>query len=154
AFGFGLHYTNFEASFPNQKTGFSIQELLDECKHKNVKNLDTCAIQSLPVSVINTGERTSDFVALVFVTSETGPKPYPIKSLAAYGRLRDVAPGQKATIEVPWTLGSLARHDAQGNTVLYPGTYTLLLDQPTQTTTRLTLTGGDAVILDKWPAAM
>ncbi|PVH67779.1 glycoside hydrolase family 3 protein [Cadophora sp. DSE1049] len=153
AFGFGLHYTNFEASFPNQKTGFSIQELLDECKHKNIKNLDTCAIHPLPVSVINTGDRTSDFVALVFVTSEAGPKPYPIKSLAAYGRLRDVAPGQKATIEVPWTLGSLARHDAQGNTVLYPGTYTLLLDQPTQTNTSLTITG-DAVILDKWPAAI
>ena len=149
SFGFGLHYTTFEAgvgSYPNE---FSIQTLLADCKKQY---LDTCALQPLPLSVSNTGNRNSDFVALVFVASEAGPKPYPIKTLAAYGRLHNVTAGQTSTANLQWTLGSLARHDEKGNTVLYPGNYTLLLDEPTQMTKTLILTG-EAVILDKWPTA-
>ena len=62
------------------------------------------------------------------------------------------APGQTAKAELPWTLGSLARHDEKGNTVLYPGTYTLTFDEPALAKMTLTLTGTEA-ILDKWPAA-
>ncbi|KAH6661686.1 glycoside hydrolase superfamily [Halenospora varia] len=149
AFGSGLHYTTFKAAFANYSASLSIPTLLDGCKNINP---DTCALQPLPVSVVNTGNRTSDFVALVFVASQAGPKPYPIKSLAGYGRLRNVTPGHTATAALSWTLGSLARHDENGNTVLYPGNYTLMLDQPTQTTTDLILTG-DSAVLDKWPAA-
>jgi len=149
AFGTGLHYTSFKAVIANYGVSFSIQTLLGGCANTNP---DTCALEPLLVNVVNTGNRTSDFVALVFAASQAGPKPYPIKSLAAYGRLRNVTSGQTATAALPWTLGSLARHDEQGNTVLYPGNYTLMLDQPTQMTTNVILTG-DAVILDKWPAA-
>jgi len=149
AFGTGLHYTSFKAVIANYSASLSIQTLLGGCENTNP---DTCALEPLPISVVNTGNRTSDFVALVFAASQAGPKPYPIKSLAAYGRLRNVTSGQTSTAALNWTLGSLARHDEQGNTVLYPGNYTLMLDQPTQMTTNLILTG-DAVILDKWPAA-
>ena len=149
AFGFGLHYTTFKPSFGNYTASLSIQDLLDGCKNINK---DTCDLQPLPVSVLNTGNRTSDFVTLVFVSSQAGPKPYPIKSLAAYGRLRNITAGQTSTATLPWALSNLARHDENGNTVLYPGTYTLMLDQPTQVTTSLILTG-DPVILDHWPAA-
>jgi len=149
AFGFGLHYTTFKTEFGNYTASLSIKALLDGCKNENP---DTCILQPLPVSVINTGNRTSDFVTLIFVASEAGPKPYPIKSLAAYGRVRNIGAGQTASINLQWTLSSLARHDEKGNTVLYPGNYTLMLDQPTKTTTNLILTG-DATILDKWPAA-
>jgi len=152
AFGFGLHYTTFVPAIgaPRQGGGaLSIQTLLAACGNRHA---DTCALPPLPVRVTNAGNRTSDYVALVFVASEAGPKPYPIKTLAAYGRLRGVAPGQTAAAELPWTLGSLARHDEKGNTVLYPGTYTLMIDEPTRSTTTLTLTGSEAV-LDKWPAA-
>ncbi|KAL2072920.1 hypothetical protein VTL71DRAFT_10244 [Oculimacula yallundae] len=152
SFGFGLHYTKFKASFPKKQISLDIQDLLDECEKTNNKNPDTYALQPLSISITNEGNRTSDFVTLVYVASETGPKPYPIKTLAAYGRIRDVAPGKTGSIKLPWTLGSLARHDEKGNTVLYPGKYTLLLDEPTQTITHLTLTG-DAAILDKWPQA-
>ncbi|CZT04243.1 related to xylan 1,4-beta-xylosidase [Rhynchosporium agropyri] len=149
-FGFGLHYTTFKASFSTKDIKLDIQELLKESQHKGVQNPDTYALQPLSITVTNNGNRTSDFVTLVFVTSEAGPKPHPLKTLASYGRLRDIAPKKTATIKLQWTLGSLARHDEQGNTVLYPGNYTLLLDEPTQAVTHLTLTGHEA-ILDKWP---
>ena len=148
AFGFGLHYTTFKPAF-GSVAGLNIQDLLKGCANRHP---DTCPLPALAVSVANAGNRTSDYVALAFAAGEAGPKPYPIKTLAAYGRLRDVAPGQAAKAELPWTLGSLARHDEKGNTVLYPGTYTLTLDEPALAKTTLTLTGTEAV-LDKWPAA-
>ncbi|KAF2281393.1 glycoside hydrolase [Westerdykella ornata] len=147
-FGFGLHYTTFKASFGAFGPSFSIQELLKGCRNEFP---DTCAFPALPIEVSNTGNRTSDFVALAFVRSQTGPKPYPIKTLATYSRLRGIAPGQTAKVQLKWTLANLARHDENGNTVLYPGTYDLLLDEPTQATLSFSLTGEQAV-LDKWPA--
>ena len=98
----------------------------------------------------NTGNRTSDFVVLVFVQTQAGPSPYPIKTLAAYSRVKGIAGGQTATASLAWTFNDLARHDNSGNTILYPGTYTLLLDQPTQAMVRLTLTGNQTT-LDTWP---
>jgi beta-D-xylosidase 4 len=54
-------------------------------------------------------------------------------------------------VALQWTLGNLARHDQSGNTVLYPGTYTIMLDEPVQASVQVTLTGTQ-VVLDKWPA--
>lgn len=147
AFGFGMHYTTLKAEFDNFEPSYSIQDLLDGCKNQY---LDTCELPSVPIKVINAGNRTSDFVALAFVAGRNGPAPYPIKTLATYTRLHDIAPGQARTALLAWTLGNLARHDETGSLVLYPGTYQLLLDEPTQTAANLTLTG-DAVTLDKWP---
>ena len=70
--------------------------------------------------------------------------------LAAYTRLSKLAPGASKTVALDWNLGSLARVDDKGNTVLYPGTYTVLVDQPTTANISFTLTGAEAV-LDKWP---
>ncbi|KAK3389563.1 glycoside hydrolase superfamily [Podospora didyma] len=149
-FGHGLHYTNFSVSvgesFP--KT-FSIADLLASCKGK-VSYLDLCPFPSVPVSVTNTGSRASDYVTLGFLAGQYGPAPYPIKSLATYKRLFNIGAGQSQTAELGWNLGSLARVDEKGNQVLYPGTYTLLLDQPTITSVTFTLTGTEAV-LDNWP---
>jgi xylan 1,4-beta-xylosidase len=47
-------------------------------------------------------------------------------------------------------LGDLARVDANGNRVLYPGNYTVLLDEPTIVHLTFSLTGSETV-LDKWP---
>ncbi|ERT01707.1 hypothetical protein HMPREF1624_00001 [Sporothrix schenckii ATCC 58251] len=151
AFGTGLHYTTFQAAFANLTASLSISDLLNTCDKDN-KYPDTCALPPLGVAVTNAGNHTSDYVVLVFVASTAGPKPYPIKTLVAYQRLRDINAGQKASANLLWTLGSLARHDEQGNTVLYPGTYTLILDQPGLANATLTLTG-NATVLDKWPAA-
>ena len=151
SFGTGLHYTTFNATFGDAVAGgnptWNIQTLLSGCKNAYP---DTCPLPALPVRVVNSGKVTSDFVALVFVASQAGPTPYPIKTLVNYGRLKAIAAGATATAEFPWTFASLARHNDKGDAILYPGTYTLMLDQPTQTTATLTLTGSEAT-LDKWP---
>ncbi|KAK2053510.1 glycosyl hydrolase family 3 N terminal domain-containing protein [Colletotrichum caudatum] len=148
-FGFGLHYTTFEAevgaSFP---ATLRIADLVGGCGNEHP---DTCPAPPLPVSVTNTGGRASDYVALAYLSGEYGPRPYPAKTLSAYGRLRGVAPGETATAELAWTLGDIARHDEDGNTVLYPGEYTITIDEPALTTATFTLEGEEAV-LDKWPA--
>ncbi|KAK0732205.1 glycoside hydrolase superfamily [Lasiosphaeris hirsuta] len=148
-FGHGLHYTNFSVSvasgFP---ASFSIQDLLASCK--GAAYSDLCPFPSVPVVVANTGSRLSDYVVLGFLAGQYGPAPYPIKTLAAYKRLFAVAPGQSQTAVLEWTLGNLARVDERGNSVLYPGTYTLLLDQPTVANVSFSLSGAEAV-LDKWP---
>ncbi|EXJ56327.1 uncharacterized protein A1O5_12594 [Cladophialophora psammophila CBS 110553] len=66
-------------------------------------------------------------------------------------RLLAVKGGATSTATLQLTLDSLARHDEQGNTVLYPGDYGLLLDVPTQAVLNFTLTGSP-VVLDQWAA--
>ena len=151
-FGHGLHYTTFNLStlsdglggFPNTH---SIKDILTTCK---TKHLDLCPFPSVPIQVTNTGNVTSDFVALAFLAGEFGPKPYPIKTLVAYKRFQSIKKGETARGVLPLTLGTLARVDLAGNTVLYPGKYELLLDVPTAATTTFTLTGQE-VILDLFP---
>lgn len=147
-FGFGLHYTTFEASFASEEgLTYDIEEILDGCTQQYK---DLCEVAPLEVTVANKGNRTSDFVALAFIKGEVGPKPYPLKTLITYGRLRDIHGGAKKSASLPLTLGELARVDQSGNTVIYPGEYTLLLDEPTQAELKLTITG-EETILDKWP---
>ena len=150
-FGFGQHYTTFQTTIlplfpPNTTT----QELLRGCRNPYP---DTCALPPLAVRVANTGHRTSDYVVLAFVAGRYGPEPYPLKTLAAYTRLRDLVPGREATARLEWTLGNLARQDERGNTVLYPGRYTVLVDVdgPAQARVEFVL-GGEPVLLDEWPA--
>ncbi|KAH8905815.1 glycoside hydrolase family 3 protein [Coniochaeta sp. PMI_546] len=154
-FGHGLHYTTFKASFSrcgafSNGTDIAISTLLRACG--KVANPDLCTVgNSLPIEVANTGNVTSDYVALAFLAGEYGPRPYPIKTLAAYGRVRGVKPGATAKSQLPpLTLGTLARVDLAGNTVLYPGSYRLLLDVPAQTEISFTLTG-EPVVLDQFP---
>ena len=139
---------------------FAIADLLKSCDEKYK---DKCALTSgaqgngtssaggISIAVRNKGSTTSDFVALAFLAGEYGPAPHPRKTLASYARLRGVAGGKEVRAELPaLKLGSLARVDESGNTVLYPGKYRLLLDEPTQSEVQFTLTGEEAV-LDKFP---
>ncbi|KAH6648906.1 beta-glucosidase [Truncatella angustata] len=150
-FGSGLHYTDFEVSLHEEDDGeapsWAISDLLDGCA-ENYKDL--CPFRSVAVRVENTGGVASDFVTLGFVAGEHGPVPYPIKQLVAYERLFGVAPGSAATASLNLTLGSLGRHDEAGNLVLYPGSYSLLVDVPTQATWNFTLSG-DETVLEEWP---
>jgi beta-D-xylosidase 4 len=149
AFGFGLHYVPFTAQF-NQANGtsLSIQNVLSSCKDIHP---DTCSVPPLPIAVKNGGNQTSDYVALAFIKGQNGPKPYPLKTLVSYMRLRGIAAGATKEAQLPLTLGNLARHDEAGNTVIYPGDYEIVLDEPMQATMKLTVTG-TATTLDKWPA--
>lgn len=155
-FGHGLHYTTFRASFSphgpfTNGSKIPIPDLLRACG-SGTRPLDLCPVgASLPVTVTNTGNATSDFVALAFLAGSHGPEPYPLKTLASYGRARRVAPGAAAQLDLPaMTLGSLARVDLAGDAVLYPGAYRLLLDVPAQAEVRFELTG-EEVVLDQFP---
>ncbi|EAA28973.2 glycoside hydrolase family 3 protein [Neurospora crassa] len=151
-FGFGLHYTTFQAKIAAPLPRLAIQDLLSRCGGDNANAYpDTCALPPLKVEVTNSGNRSSDYVVLAFLAGDAGPRPYPIKTLVSYTRLRDVSPGHKTTAHLEWTLGDIARYDEQGNTVLYPGTYTVTVDEPAQASASFVVEG-EAVVLDRWPA--
>lgn len=160
-FGYGLHYTNFSVSVAGSNaksnqtqsqpsSSYDITSLVSGCDHSKYAYLDLCPFQTVNVTVTNTGKLASDFVTLGFIAGAHGPQPYPIKQLVAYERLFNVAGGASATAKLNLTLGSLARHDEQGNAVVYPGDYAVLIDVPTQAVLNFTLTGTQAV-LDEWP---
>ena len=157
-FGYGLHYTKFSATFNKGAPGygkaglsdsssFDIEQLLSSCRETH---LDLCSFRSASVTVKNTGKMTSDFVTMVYYKSTAGPAPYPIKKLASYTRLSSVEAGKSMSAELPISIGTLARRDDNGNLVLFPGDYELLLDVPTQDTLKFTLTGS-MKMLDQWP---
>ncbi|KAJ4009902.1 hypothetical protein NW752_009076 [Fusarium irregulare] len=146
-FGFGKHYTTFKAKFASKKLEMNIQKVLKDC---DATYKDTCALPSLKVSVKNTGKTTSDFVSLVFIKSKVGPKPYPLKTLAAYTRSHDIKPKATKEVKLEWTMDNIARREKNGDLVVYPGTYTLMLDEPTQAEIKIKVTG-EKVVLDKWP---
>ncbi|ORY59062.1 beta-glucosidase [Pseudomassariella vexata] len=152
-FGFGLQYTDFNLSFAEDEgeegecCGWDIADLVQGC---TAAYLDQCPFRTVDVAVENTGSVASDFVALGFISGQYGPTPYPIKQLVGYQRLFNVTPGATETAKLNLTLASLGRHDEQGNLVLYPGSYSLLVDVPTQATWNFTLSG-QQVVLDEWP---
>ncbi|KAK3305651.1 glycoside hydrolase superfamily [Chaetomium strumarium] len=189
-FGFGLHYTTFQARFLNNFSNSSFDPLLfpfssQQNDHKttikihtrdllrfcdnhnhhsphNHKYKDTCPLPPLHVGITNTGTRfTSDFVALAFLRGEFGPRPYPLKTLVAYSRVRDVKPmmmkGKEddhemgmAVAKLEWTLGDLARRNESGDLVLYPGRYEIVVDEPEQDSVAFEVVG-EEVVLDVWP---
>lgn len=154
-FGYGLHYTNFTAKFSSlgsQKRwssgpSYDIDQLTSGC---SAPHLDLCTFPSVAVEITNEGTVSSGFAALVFVNGTYGPQPYPLKSLASYTRLKAINPHETRTASLSFTLGALARMDAYGNEVLYPGSYSFLLDVPTQDVCSFTITG-DQKILDEFP---
>lgn len=153
AFGYGLHYTTFSTALTGPKTSrFSIADLVAQCDSS--KHLDLCPFRpeepGLSVRVTNTGNAESDFVLLAFIAGEFGELPYPFKTLVDYTRVQDIRGGKSADVELSLTLGGLARHDAKGNQILYPGKYRLLLEEPSEVVWEFELVGEEAV-LDLWP---
>lgn len=152
-FGSGLHYTNFSASVTGGlESSYDISELMSACKQSNETYPDRCAFTTSPIQVeiTNTGTTSSDYVTLAYLTGSFGPAPYPKKSLVAYKRLFSILGGSSHTAALNLTLGSLARVDMKGNKVLYPGEYSLLIDNQPLTYVNFTLTGDEAVV-DEWP---
>lgn len=139
-FGYGLHYTTFSAALGRTlKSNYDIASL--------PQGNDATRFSSLSVRVTNTGQRASDYAGLLFLSStNAGPNPRPIKSLVSYGRLKDIRPGQARELNLELSLGSLARADEAGNLVVYPGDYTLALDDDARVTFNFTLTGEQRII--------
>ncbi|KAJ6466495.1 beta-xylosidase [Mycena sanguinolenta] len=150
AFGTGLSYTTFGLGVVGAKASYNIQSLVAAGRAAGGP-LDLALFDTFNVAVRNTGKVASDFVVLGFVqTTNAGPAPFPNKELVAYTRVKGVAAGQSATASLKVTLGGIARVGTDGSAVLYPGQYTLLVDQPTGTTHSFVLTGTQTAITE-WP---
>ncbi|KAA1475144.1 glycoside hydrolase family 3 protein [Dentipellis sp. KUC8613] len=145
-FGFGQHYTTFSLSWASggPKRSYSIQQLVAAARSK--AHLDLGVLDTFKVNVKNTGHTTSDYVALLFSNTTAGPSPAPLKQLVSYDRVKGVAPGRSATASLEVTLGTIARVDENGNSVLAPGTYNLWLDTDHQIPHSFELTGTSAQI--------
>lgn len=142
-FGHGLHYTTFEVSWSQKPQSiYEIQNL--------VKNGATSTFATFSVTVKNTGQMTSDYVALLFVSGQYGPVPYYNKQLISYTRVKAVKPGGKANTSLVVALQSIARVDNNGNLWLYPGSYNLTVDTPGLLTAQFELRG-QAVQLTHFP---
>ncbi|KAI9146875.1 putative exo-1,4-beta-xylosidase bxlB [Paramyrothecium foliicola] len=132
-FGFGLHYTEFEAKLqrkPNLKSA-EIKSLVP-AKASNVpaewqKALEREVIH-VPITITNVGSVKSDYVVLLFMRSEVGPLPRPIKTLVGYERIKALSPGKEKSVSISVTVENLVRVDEQGNRVLHPGKYTVFAD--------------------------
>ncbi|KIK68702.1 glycoside hydrolase family 3 protein [Collybiopsis luxurians FD-317 M1] len=157
-FGFGLHYTSFSLSWSRApKKSYNIQSLVAAAGSSGAAHTDLALLDSaFELTVRNTGSVTSDYVALLFSNTTAGPTPAPIKQLVGYTRVKSIAAGHSATAQLSVTLGSIARVDENGNSVLYPGSYTVWVDADVNgrgvatTTTSFQLTGKQQTISD-WP---
>ncbi|KAL1633914.1 hypothetical protein SLS58_010858 [Diplodia intermedia] len=155
-FGFGLHYTNFSAAVTAGPDGqsFAIADLISSCSNSSSSKLDLCPFTTLAVDITNTGAVASDFVALAFLTGSFGPAPHPRSSLVAYTRLHNISSGAAQPARLNLTLGSLARVNEQGDKVLYPGAYAVVVDVPDAPLARVdfALTGDEeGVVIEAWP---
>lgn len=176
-FGYGLHYTTFEVTWPSTGSGhaagpeptptggpgsnqtgphgsgrtYSIQSLMQRASQAPYKDL--AAFATFTVDVKNTGNMTSDYVALLFMsTTDAGPAPYPIKTLVGYTRVSSVTPGETRSVNIDVTLGSICRTETNGYLTLYPGTYTLHVDVEGNAASSFRLTG-QSEVLDTFPQA-
>lgn len=148
-FGYGLHYTSFNVSSTTSGGGGGGGgglgfDTTDDVRESTAVNL----------TVTNTGSVTSDYVALLFiVTHEAGPTPYPLQTLVGYTRAAQIEGGEsRETVSVEVTREALARTSEKGDLVLYPGSYTLLVDVGQRQTEVGSFTlEGEEVVLDKFP---
>ncbi|KAG9541396.1 glycoside hydrolase, partial [Aureobasidium melanogenum] len=152
-FGFGLSYTTFNLSWCGKplRQSYNIKDLFNKRQHHGSKPLplDTLPFVTLSTTIANTGNHTSDFSALLFLsTSNAGPAPYPNKWLVSYARAHGVVPGQSQTVDLDISIGSLARADENGDLTVYPGKYKLAVDNDELLTAEFEL-AGEPVIVDR-----
>lgn len=132
-FGYGLHYTTFSQKWTQQlRKSYNIQQLVKSARAASKTGTiipDTVTFATVQARVKNTGRRVSDYVGLLFLSSKNaGPTPRPIKRLVSYSRLHEISVRGSQALDLPLTLGSLARADENGDFVIYPGKYKLTLD--------------------------
>ena len=90
-FGFGLSYTTFEMGKPSVKA--------------NDKNIE------VSVTVKNTGKVAGKQVAQVYVTAPKGAYEKPAKELKAFGKTRELKPGESQTLKMTLEKRDLASFD-------------------------------------------
>ncbi|EJD55091.1 beta-xylosidase [Auricularia subglabra TFB-10046 SS5] len=143
-FGFGLHYSKFDFAWAEEPpASFAIGDLVANASSP----VDLATFHTFQVNVTNLGPVASDFVAMLFGNTTAGPSPAPLKELVGYTRLTNIPVGATVTASVPVTLGTIARADEDGNSVLFPGQYSVWLDTTGEILHDFELTGDEKQIL-------
>ncbi|EOD49738.1 putative glycoside hydrolase family 3 protein [Neofusicoccum parvum UCRNP2] len=155
-FGYGLHYTTFDVSIAAKSssqnstgnTPFSIPALISACPTDTL----ACPITTLTITATNTGNVTSDYVALLFLTTTAGPAPHPNKSLINHHRFHSLAPGDTQTADIALTIGDLVRVGVEGDRVLWAGAYSVRvgIEEEGFGSVGLGLVG-EEVVVEEWP---
>lgn len=143
-FGTGLHYTNFSLEWAAPApASFDIAELVSNAN----SFVDLAPFHTFTVNVCNTGSVASDYVALLFSNTTSGPSPAPLKELVSYARVHGVEPGASKPASLLVTLGSISRVDEDGHSVLFPGNYTVFVDITREISHTFELVGNETRIL-------
>lgn len=152
-FGHGLHYTGFDFRWEKKlNESYAIADVISAATAEGGALNDIAPFATVTARVINVGERASDYVGLLYISSgNAGPEPRPNKVLVSYDRLHDLEAGGSGDVDgnllqLPLTLGSLARADENGDLTIFPGDYKLMLDNDRSLTFNFVLTGEPAVI--------
>jgi xylan 1,4-beta-xylosidase len=148
-FGFGLHYTTFNVAWhQTPPASYDISALVNSAHGQ--QPLDLATFDVFNIDVKNAGQTLSDYVALLFVNGTGGPAPYPNKQLVSYTRVHNIKAGSTSRVQLPVTLGSVARADANGNLWIYSGSYQVSVDT-TPSLTHSFVLRGSSVQLTHWP---
>lgn len=151
-FGHGLFYTTFQEksqmSSMNQTYNISA---VNAAPHTGYAYIDEVPVLNFTFTLTNTGEVDSDYTAMLFASTTSGPTPRPIKWLVGVDREANVeANGGSCTVTIPVPLAALARADSNGDLIVYPGSYQLALNNEKSVTYNFELTGSE-VPIQKWP---
>jgi beta-D-xylosidase 4 len=150
-FGYGLHYTEFEVSWVTRPGRVYETDRVASPGSRSVP-VDRQPFDTFTLAIKNKGKVSSDYVALLFLKTENGgPRPYPVKSLIGYERVKNIRPGETRQVGIPVTVGSVARTAENGDLALYPGTYTILVDVNDEHPTMSFALSGPAKVLDDFP---
>jgi beta-D-xylosidase 4 len=148
-FGHGLHFTTFDFSWQTKAAArYNIQQLV---RAGGSGFLDLAAFDTFQVKVQNTGNITSDYAALLFLSGGNGPTPHPNKSLVSFARAHDIKAGSSAVVNLKVTLGSIARADENGDLWLFSGSYRLILDIGDGVLSHDFILAGTSARIVQWP---
>ncbi|KAI6897924.1 putative exo-1,4-beta-xylosidase, partial [Hortaea werneckii] len=150
AFGHGLFYTTFDEEVAGNSSGtFNITEVASQ-PHEDYEYVEHVPLVTFEAKVTNTGDMDSDYSAMLFANTTSGPAPRPNKWLVGIDREATIPPGGSCTVSIEVPLGVLARANEAGDLVVYPGEYELALNNERSVVYSLTLTG-NAVPIAMWP---
>lgn len=155
-FGHGLSYTTFDFAWKTTlEKAYDIGSLVEAAKGRANGSAaainDITPFATVAVDVKNVGDYPSDYVGLLFLSSQNaGPAPRPNKVLASFARAHDIDVGGSAELALALTLGSLARADERGDLTIFPGDYKLALDNDESLTFEFCLTG-EATVIETLP---
>jgi beta-D-xylosidase 4 len=153
AFGHGLFYTTFEEKLVANASSSSSINVTDFAvqSHGGYEFIEQKPLLTFQAQVSNTGKVASDYSAMLFASTTSGPTPRPIKWLVGITREAEIAPGGSTTVSIDIPLGALARAADNGNLVVYPGDYSFALNNERSVVYNFTLTG-DAITIQHWPS--